>query len=100
MDCGRDRVLLTAGRADGLTEPVVGVLRETEDFVGLVALVGVGVLALGATPLERFPGVTVSAEGCCILCMSLVAMSNDPVFCLLMMPTSERSGTSGGGSHH
>ena len=92
--------MLTAGRADGLTEPVVGVLREAEDFVGLVALVGVGVLALVATPLERFPGVTVSAEGCFILGMSLVARSNDPIFCLLMMPTSETTGTSGGGSHH
>ena len=92
--------MLTTGRAEDLTELAVGVLREAEDFVGLVALVGVGVLGLVAAPMEGFPGVAVSAEGCCILCKSLAARSTDPVFCLLMMPMSQVTGTNVGGSHH
>lgn len=86
--------MLTTGRADDLTELAVGVLREAEDFVGLVALVGVGVFGLVAAPTEGFPGVAVSAEGWCTLCISLAARSTDPVFCLLMMPMSEVTETS------
>lgn len=65
--------MLPLGRADDMAEPAIGVLREAEDLVGLVAIVGVGVLGLPADPVKRFPGVAVSAAGFCTFSMSLAA---------------------------
>lgn len=81
--------MLLIGRADDLAEPAFGVLREAEDFVGLVALAGVGVLILLADPVERFPRVAVSADGFRTFSMSPAARSTDPVCCLLMLPKSK-----------
>lgn len=91
-------MVLPLGRADDLAEPAVGVLREAEDFVGLVAIVGVGVLSLPAGPVERFPGVAVSAAGFCTFSMSLAARSTDVLCCLLMLLKSEVTGIDVGGS--
>ena len=91
-------MVLPLGRADDLAEPAVGVLREAEDFVGLVATVGVGVLSLPADAVERFPGVAVSVAGFCTFSMSPAARSTDLLFCLLMTSKSELTGIDVDGS--
>lgn len=81
--------MLPLGRADDLAELAVGVLREAEDLVGLVAIVDVGVLSLPADPVERFAGVAVPAAGFCTFSVSPAARSTDLLCCLLMLSKSE-----------